>query len=114
MRILLVADEPCKSYWDYYDESKLKGIDLILSAGDLPPEYLSFLVTFANCPLLYVHGNHDAKYQEKPPEGCINIDDDPGTGWKSAIRIWRISVYREGDAEEGEESPLSDHEKARD
>ena len=32
MRILLVADEPCKSYWDYYDESKLKGIDLILSA----------------------------------------------------------------------------------
>ena len=65
MRILLVADEPCKSYWDYYDESKLKGFDLILSAGDLPPEYLSFLVTFANCPLLYVHGNHDAKYQEK-------------------------------------------------
>ena len=75
IRILLVADEPCKSYWDYYDESKLKGFDLILSAGDLPPEYLSFLVTFANCPLLYVHGNNYAKYQEKPPEGCINIDD---------------------------------------
>lgn len=75
MRILLVADEPCKSYWDYYDETKLKDLDLILSAGDLPPEYLSFLVTFANCPLLYIHGNHDAKYQVKPPDGCICIDD---------------------------------------
>lgn len=75
MRILLIADEPSKSLWDYYDESKLKGLDLILSAGDLPPEYLSFLVTFANVPLLYVHGNHDTKYQRKPPEGCICIDD---------------------------------------
>lgn len=75
MRILLIADEPCKAYWDYYDESKLKDIDLILSAGDLPPEYLSFLETFTNVPLLYVRGNHDTKYDRKPPEGCICIDD---------------------------------------
>jgi len=75
MRILMVADEPCKAYWDYYDETKLKGIDLILSAGDLPPEYLSFLETFTNVPLLYVHGNHDTKYDRRPPEGCICIDD---------------------------------------
>ncbi len=74
MRILLVADEPCKALWDYYDGERLKGIDLILSAGDLPPQYLSFLVTFANCPLLYVHGNHDGVYQTKNPDGCIDID----------------------------------------
>ena len=53
MNILLLADEPSKSLWDFYDETKLKGVDLILSAGDLPPAYLSFLVTFSNCPLLY-------------------------------------------------------------
>lgn len=75
MRILLIADEPCKAYWDYYDESRLKDIDLILSAGDLPAEYLSFLETFTNVPLLYVHGNHDSKYDYKPPEGCICIED---------------------------------------
>lgn len=75
MNILLVADEPCKALWDYYDESKLKDLDLILSAGDLPPQYLSFLVTFANCQLLYVHGNHDDVYLHKQPEGCICIDD---------------------------------------
>ena len=75
MRILVVGDVPSKSLWDFYDESKLKGIDLILSSGDLPAEYLSFLVTFASCPVLYVHGNHDNKYDTQPPEGCICIDD---------------------------------------
>ncbi len=74
MKILLVADEPCKALWDYYDGERLKGLDLILSAGDLPPQYLSFLVTFSNCPLLYVHGNHDGVYAQKHPDGCINID----------------------------------------
>lgn len=41
MKILVVGDVPSKSLWDFYDESKLKGIDLILSSGDLPAEYLS-------------------------------------------------------------------------
>lgn len=75
MKILAVADEPCKALWDYYGGEYLKGIDLILSAGDLPPQYLSFLVTFANCPLLYVHGNHDGVYDTHEPDGCICIDD---------------------------------------
>ncbi|MBQ8816233.1 MAG: metallophosphoesterase family protein [Lachnospiraceae bacterium] len=74
MRILVVADEPSKWLWDFYEDGKLAGIDLILSCGDLPAEYLSFLVTFANCPLLYVNGNHD-HYDKRPPEGCICIDD---------------------------------------
>ena len=74
MKILVVADEPCKALWDYYDGERLKGVDLILSAGDLPPQYLSFLVTFSNCPLLYVHGNHDGVYDRQAPDGCIDID----------------------------------------
>ena len=74
MRILLIADEPSKALWDYYDGERLKEIDLILSAGDLPPQYLSFLVTFSNCPLLYVHGNHDGVYDRQNPDGCIDID----------------------------------------
>lgn len=75
MRILVIGDVPSKALWDFYDETKLKGIDLILSSGDLPAEYLSFLVTFADCPLLYVHGNHDDRYNTKPPDGCVCIDD---------------------------------------
>lgn len=75
MRILVLADIESKYYWDYFDKSKLEGIDLILSCGDLKPEYLSFLATFAKVPILYVRGNHDDIYESKPPEGCICIED---------------------------------------
>jgi len=75
VKILVVADEESAYLWDHYRPGRLTGIDLILSAGDLKPEYLSFLVTMANRPLLYVHGNHDAVYQKRPPEGCDCIDD---------------------------------------
>lgn len=74
MKILLVSDEEDRFLWDYYTPERLKGIDLILSAGDLKAEYLSFLVTMANRPLLYVHGNHDGGYAQRPPEGCQCID----------------------------------------
>lgn len=75
MKILIIADEVSKAYYDFFRQELLDGIDLILSCGDLPPEYLSFLVTFAHCPLLYVRGNHDAKYDDTPPEGCLCIED---------------------------------------
>ena len=74
MKILLVSDEEDRFLWDYYTPGRLKGIDLILSAGDLKAEYLSFLVTMANRPLLYVPGNHDGGYAQRPPEGCQCID----------------------------------------
>ena len=75
MKLLLVADEEDRSLWDHYTPDRLGGADLILSAGDLNPLYLSFLVTMANRPLLYVHGNHDGVYDTVPPEGCECADD---------------------------------------
>ena len=74
MKILLVSDEEDKYLWDFYKPGRLKDIDLILSAGDLKAEYLSFLVTMANRPLLYVPGNHDGSYAQRPPEGCQCVD----------------------------------------
>ena len=75
MRLLLVSDEEDKFLWDYYRPGNLEGVDMILSAGDLKAEYLTFLVTLSNRPLLYVHGNHDAAYDAAPPEGCVCVDD---------------------------------------
>lgn len=75
MKILVVSDEESKSLWDHYEKSKLEGIDLILSCGDLNPKYLSFLATFSKAPVLYIHGNHDGCYESTPPEGCTCIDD---------------------------------------
>ena len=74
MKILAVSDEECPALWDYYTPGKLKDYDLIISCGDLHADYLSFLVTMARAPLLYVHGNHDTSYAQKPPEGCDDID----------------------------------------
>ena len=75
MKILTVSDEECAALWDNYVPGRLKEYDLILSCGDLSARYLSFLVTMARCPLLYVHGNHDTNYNQVPPEGCDCIDD---------------------------------------
>lgn len=74
-KILVLADEPVKAFWDYYNEERFKGIDLIISCGDLPASYLSFIATMFSGDVLYVPGNHDSGYVRKPPEGCINIDD---------------------------------------
>lgn len=75
MKILLLSDEPNERLWDRLDRTLLEGIDLILSCGDLPASYLSFLTCFTDAPILYVHGNHDASYAKNPPEGCTCIED---------------------------------------
>jgi Icc-related predicted phosphoesterase len=75
MNILAISDTESKALWDHYSSNKITNTDLILSCGDLNPQYLSFLVSCTNLPLLYVHGNHDDCYDQTPPEGCICIDD---------------------------------------
>ena len=74
MRILAISDEPSQKLWGSRCREALEGVDLILSAGDLPPSYLSFLTCFTNAPVIYVHGNHDDIYEKKPPEGCLCAD----------------------------------------
>ena len=39
MKILCIADEENKGLWDHFQKEKLEGVDLILSAGDLSPDY---------------------------------------------------------------------------
>lgn len=76
MRILAVSDVEAKKYYEHYQAGALKGIDLILGCGDLRRQYLEFLVTMAGCPLLYVRGNHDDRFDSEPPEGCTCIDGE--------------------------------------
>ena len=77
MKLLLIADNEERYLWDDWNQEtrkRLSDIGLILSAGDLDADYLEFLVTMLNVPLVYVRGNHDGLYDEKPPEGCIDAD----------------------------------------
>ena len=74
MKLMVISDAPDPGLWDYFSKEKLQGADAIISCGDLPSAYLTFLVTMANKPLFYVHGNHDVRYEQQPPEGCDCID----------------------------------------
>ncbi len=75
MKILAVADEEPLILWDYFDPELVKGVDLIISCGDLKASFLDFLMTMTNAPLLYVHGNHDEAYVKDPPPGAVCIED---------------------------------------
>jgi hypothetical protein len=60
----------------------------VVSCGDLPFDYLEYLVSRANVPLLYVPGNHDPSVRPADttwsplqpdvpvpgPQGCDNVD----------------------------------------
>jgi Icc-related predicted phosphoesterase len=74
MKILTISDHIEPTLYKDYNPALFQDIDLILSCGDLPPEYLSFISSRINSPLYYVKGNHDIRYDEKPPEGCIDIN----------------------------------------
>lgn len=75
LNIMVLTDHESKLLYDYYEPERMKDIDLIISCGDLAPEYLSFFATLCHAPVLYVRGNHDNKYEKRPPEGCICIED---------------------------------------
>ena len=74
MKILCISDEELAFFWDNYVPGRLREYDLILSSGDLKAAYLSFIVTMARAPVMYVHGNHDTGYAVTEPEGCDSID----------------------------------------
>ena len=74
MKLLSVSDYVVSTLYDNFDAKRFPKIDLILSCGDLPPEYLSYLFSSFNTPLYYVRGNHDIRYDSKPPDGCIDLN----------------------------------------
>ena len=73
MRVLTVSDRVEPVLYDRFDAGRFTGIDLILSCGDLPPEYLAFLRAALDAPLFYVRGNHDIRYEASPPTGCESL-----------------------------------------
>jgi predicted phosphodiesterase len=64
-KILAVADEIDEAL--YGPALEELGPDLIVSCGDLPLDYLEYLVTRLNAPLVYVPGNHDPDLRARHP-----------------------------------------------
>jgi Icc-related predicted phosphoesterase len=59
LKILCVSDEIDPLVHSLGARDRFGDVDLVLSAGDLPMDYLSFIVTALNKPLLFVFGNHN-------------------------------------------------------
>lgn len=74
MKILAVSDFVSPNLYKDFKPGNFQDIDIIFSCGDLPPEYLTFLAVKIKAPLYYIKGNHDIRYDSKPPEGCIYAD----------------------------------------
>lgn len=75
MRVLAVSDEIVDLLQSPALTHVARGVDLVLSCGDLPADYLEYIVSMLNVPLYYVMGNHGGDGGEKVfPDGCENID----------------------------------------
>ncbi len=61
IKILCVADHIDPLVYSSTVKERFKDVDLVLSAGDLPMEYLGFLSATLNRPIVFVFGNHNLK-----------------------------------------------------
>lgn len=72
---MTLADVESKGLWEHLDREYLRSIDLILSAGDLKPDYLEYLSLYSRADILHVYGNHDRTHGKRSPGGCICVED---------------------------------------
>ncbi len=70
MKILCVSDTVMPQLESAVNLRRRYGdVQMVISCGDMPSAYLEYIVSILNIPLLYVRGNHDEHYNEKPPGG---------------------------------------------
>ena len=58
MKILCVSDQIDPLIYTNSIKQRYADVDLILSAGDLPMDYLDFIISTLNKPMFFVFGNH--------------------------------------------------------
>ena len=61
MKILCVSDYVDPLIYNQNVKDVYSDVDLILCAGDLPMDYIDFIVSVFNKPTYFVFGNHDLK-----------------------------------------------------
>lgn len=59
MKILIVSDQVDPFIYNYAIKDLFSDIDCILCAGDLPMDYIDFIVSTLNKPTYFIFGNHN-------------------------------------------------------
>jgi uncharacterized protein len=77
MKILAVSDQVIDRLYSSGVKGNYPQVGMLIGCGDLPYNYLEFLVTVFNVPLIYVPGNHDPEddyARAAHAEGGLNLD----------------------------------------
>jgi Icc-related predicted phosphoesterase len=70
MKILAISDNVLPQLEEpNYLRKTYSEVELIVSCGDLPVEYLDVITSTLNVPMFYVRGNHDISYERNNPGG---------------------------------------------
>lgn len=75
MKILCISDQIDPLIYSMNIKERYRDVDLVISAGDLPMEYLEFIVSSLNKPLLFVFGNHNLNAMPYYHKKVINIGE---------------------------------------
>jgi hypothetical protein len=74
MKLLAVSDIEVPLLCSPGSKNNFNPIDLLISCGDLPNDYLSCLADILNAPLCYVLGNHQISLQNKSENPLVMPD----------------------------------------
>ena len=97
MKILCVSDQIDPLIYTNTLKHRYADVDLILSMGDLPMDYLDFIISTLNKPLLFVFGNHHIEDYDHFAKGSPdNNSGDPGESYYCGAVYADAKILREG------------------
>jgi Icc-related predicted phosphoesterase len=80
MKLLAISDEVVPWIHSLQLRERCEDVDIVISCGDLPADYLEFIASTLNCPCYFVLGNHDVhvsaagEREKHNPLGWASLD----------------------------------------
>jgi Icc-related predicted phosphoesterase len=99
MKILCISDQIDPLVYTNTIKERFGDVDLILCAGDLPMDYLDFIISSLNKPLLFVFGNHnleDMRYFTGDQIVIAEYNDAGSYHGSGAVHVGSRVIYQDG------------------
>ncbi|MDR2135770.1 MAG: metallophosphoesterase [Treponema sp.] len=97
MKILCISDQIDPLVYTNSIRERFGDVDIVLSAGDLPMDYLDFVVSSLNKPLFFVFGNHNLNVLAYYTGGaCVNYAEEHSYQGSGAIHVGSKIARHEG------------------
>ncbi len=81
MKILALSDQVVELLYSPLVKERFGDVALVVGCGDLPDDYLDYIVSMLNVPLSHVPGNHDLP---SPPSGSEPGAEGPASSGRCA------------------------------